>query len=754
MRIFTIPRRSTLTSSILRLSKRQRWFVAAIILVVAVVSSGVFMNVRQTGAVGTTYFRDQAPGCDISGCGILGAYLFVGANYGGVNATAYYTSNSGQLRIHVSPDFPATCSSPFPFTINGVVTTAVSSSVLGCGRDWIVNLTNLPYDPDTQLYTAQFIATTLYNPNQPFEFKLQQTSANAFVIAQNGGRNGAALGGDVTVRQDRNTTLLSEFMDYYIVFGPDCSVKSRTPARVSYFDIDNLGNAAPQLGGKLTMQLYDITTGRPGTLLSTWTPPDQDNVVGDHPIPGGVEPGHKYMWVFRHVNYHNRIQFSTPYDGIFGVKSCPATTPYSLAPSIALSVAPNATVNPTSLLDVTANVGMTGGPSQSAEWQLSKIIVAPGGSIPSVLTDSPQPPNPHFGNTWSLITSGNTIFTLSPTEIHKLSNTEVDDRPAGTRICWALSLKPPSDVYVHWRHSPPVCVKIGKSPKINVLGGDVRVRGLVGTSTAVLGRGGPPTVPTTFGSWVEFGVFSIGTNTGFASGAGLRGGDLSSDQDDWSKLTFANVDTTGLAAFGNFTGLPAAPEIAEYFEGRVKSGVTLGALTNATTSNVYGVTSDLTIDTANLVIPKGRSIVIVASGRTVTINRNITYENAAMSSLDDIPQLVIVAARVIIDPAVTNVDAWLLASEWINTCGAVTTPNLSNPQLTVGMCGDLLTINGPVATGKLYLYRTAGSGPGADAETPAEKLNFRPDATLWAYNYGLEPTLPQISSIKGLPPRF
>ncbi len=425
---------------------------------------------------------------------------------------------------------------------------------------------------------------------------------------------------------------------------------------------------------------------------------------------------------------------------------------FSLTPSILVDGSNSqAVVVPGSVPHIAGNVHKADDITPPVAWELSKIVVAPGGSIPSIQTDNNTTPRNHFGNAFTTLRSGSQSFALVNTPIPPTGiDSEIDELVAGTRVCWALSVKPRSNTADEWRHSAPVCVKIGKKPKFQILGGDVRVRGDVGASTTTLNRGGSL---RTFGSWVEFGVFSIDTNTFFASGAGLRSGSPSSQQDDWSKLTFANVNSLDSPAFGKFTGLPAAPEVAEYFEGRVKAGVTLSDLTAATPSNVYETTGDLTIDTTDLVIPKGRSIIIVARGGTVTITSNISYENAAMSSLGDIPQLVIVAAKIVIDPAVTNVDAWLLASESINTCGSVA--NLSvPPALTVSSCNNPLTINGPVAAGKLYLYRTAGSGTGADAEAPAEKFNFRPDATLWAYNYGLALGQPVTSSAVGLPPRF
>ena len=141
----------------------------------------------------------------------------------------------------------------------------------------------------------------------------------------------------------------------------------------------------------------------------------------------------------------------------------------------------------------------------------------------------------------------------------------------------------------------------------------------------------------------------------------------------------------------------------------------------------------------------------------MTIKGNIQYANNALSSVSDIPQVVIIARNIIISPDTTQVDAWLVttgkdAQGSINTCGAVMAGSPSS--LNAGICNKQLTVNGPVVTNKLYLYRTAGSGTGKSAGDPAEVFNLRADAYIWASGYspgtGRLPTV----STKELPPRF
>jgi len=428
---------------------------------------------------------------------------------------------------------------------------------------------------------------------------------------------------------------------------------------------------------------------------------------------------------------------------------------YNLTPGVDLTV--SGVVDPGSLTTVTGTVEKDGSSNTPSQWELSKVIIAPGKPVPAA-GDSTSTPQAYFengGNNWTSQGVGTATFTQQLTEVIKLNNVEIDELPVGTRICWALSIKPPNNDFGGWRHSTPVCVTIGKKPKLQITGGDARIRGDAVTSTSLI-NSGTPKQPTLFGSWVEFGVFSQGKNSGLASGAGTRNGSIQPDQSQWSKLTFSNVipnpleDGQDAYKYGNFgAGLPSAPEISEYFGSQ---GSPIGSSINLSdpglAAGVYRSTgSELQVTGGAGSINK--TLVIISTG-TVKITGNINYASTGLTSINSIPQVVIIASNIEIDGGVTNIDSWLIASGSINTCLGIPT---TNPALHSGVCGNPLTINGPVATNKLYLYRTAGSNPGG-AGDPAERFNLRPDAYLWAYNYGLKTTQPITSSVIELPPRF
>jgi hypothetical protein len=269
------------------------------------------------------------------------------------------------------------------------------------------------------------------------------------------------------------------------------------------------------------------------------------------------------------------------------------------------------------------------------------------------------------------------------------------------------------------------------------------------TQTSVASVGG---TNKKFGSWVEYGGFSVGTNTNFASGSGLNSGNTNTTTADvWNKLTFANVNLAGANSYGMFTLPSSLPTVASQFIGAASSGTAqsnLGALSSGT----YTV-GDFTIDASD--IGAGKSIIIVSSGR-VTITGNVTYRGSgagdSFTKASELPQVVIVADNIDIKNSATHVDAWLLTKNGgaINTCSDV----LLADRLNSGKCKDLLTVNGPVMTSHLYLRRTAGSDRVATAGDPAEIFNLRPDTFIWAYGRASQAGKAQTVYSVELPPRF
>jgi hypothetical protein len=439
--------------------------------------------------------------------------------------------------------------------------------------------------------------------------------------------------------------------------------------------------------------------------------------------------------------------------------------PYSLTPHVN-SISPP-TIEAGNSVSISTSVDNTGSiASRPTQWEITEIVVQPGKQAPHegqpgttsgtapCQTGGGAPSGDYFVSadaTCSTANKGSGSFDLgTPAQNLKPSlppGFTIGDLPVGTRVCFALSVQPHSNTDAGWAHSPPVCAVVGKKPKIQVWGGDIAVRGQIDTSTSSKGA-------NIFGSWVEYGAFSVGPNKLFASGSGTNG-QTNNSQTAWSKLTFANKDATGADVFGNYTsaaGFRPLPTVAGYFatahnQQPVGAGsVDIGSLAFTTGDPVRVRTAGNLVITGGS-IPAGKSVVILATG-TVSIEGNINYTNATLNGVGDIPQVVIIAQDINIKDTVTNVDAWLVASGTINTC------NNFVGNLTSNKCGSALVVNGPVITDKLILNRTAGTGTGAQSGDPAEQFNLRPDAFLWAQLEASGNNKAQTVYSQELPPRF
>lgn len=245
-----------------------------------------------------------------------------------------------------------------------------------------------------------------------------------------------------------------------------------------------------------------------------------------------------------------------------------------------------------------------------------------------------------------------------------------------------------------------------------------------------------PTSATT-GSWTEYGVLAPSLIKNVASGSGLALGHNSSDQASWSRLTFAN----SAAPYGNFasaTAMGTIPNIAGYFAGVTMPGQKINRAGAVTISNT---SSD---KPADLTQPGGR--VLIASGK-VTIADNIVASAAA--KVDDMRQVVIIAPDIEIAGNVTQVDAWLIATNSINTCSDVA---VSAP-LSSSICNRPLKVNGALTGTTVYLRRTSGNDKDTRREA-AEILDLRGDAFIWARGVSEKNGTWTTRSVTELPPRY
>lgn len=456
-------------------------------------------------------------------------------------------------------------------------------------------------------------------------------------------------------------------------------------------------------------------------------------------------------------------------DGVeYSAYAC-KTVPYSytLTPSVNVgveAVEPGSTFN---VVPVVSNSGPTR--SRATEWQLTKMIVSPNKTYPGAgFTAANRPPCGSYyvasGVTCSTVKTGSSsVFSVNGSVLSGdvLGNygATVDDLEAGSKLCFALSVKPFANYNDGWSHSAPQCRIVGKHPKVQITGGDLSVgRQFSGIDSALpLANVTTSTTkkdPNTFGSWVEYAIFATGTIRGTASGAAFADpGLVNATACSASKLSFANVPLVGAVctgAGGTIGGYASArniPDIAASFPG---SGSTIsGTVAPSSLNGIYSA-DDLVLSQSELA--PGKTVVLKVKG-TVTIAGNQTYnlDNAGgeYKSILELPQLIIIANKIVINSNVDIVDAWLMAK---GADGIIETCEIEAK--TISDCSTTLTVNGPVMAQKLYLRRTGGSGSGSASGAPAEVFNLRADAYLWAIGRASGSARVYTVNTTELPPRF
>lgn len=491
--------------------------------------------------------------------------------------------------------------------------------------------------------------------------------------------------------------------------------------------------------------VYDITSDDVGNTLCQWVQFDPINSAGARDGRG------------------NQACVSVPYN-------------YTLNPEITNITNGDMVESAAGTVPVIGRVSNSGGTKSApnTQWQVSQIRYAPGVVISNSTGGiSAGAPCVYFAGNSACgpLQAGTeaTGYDRNATVTYPVDGI-IGDEPVGTRFCYVMSIKPNASTSADWRHSRLYCLVVGKHPKLQVYGGDLIVGRGTGTGilanvrTSVSKKG-----PTYFGSWAEYGILASGTVRGMASGSGYAAGATSSDLcnlgSPLSLLTFANATGSGSPATCNSSNIGRyAPTSPSQFDAlKTRFAVTAGAPNLTGNINVAGLTSKSVYPGSGIInlssstdIPAGKWVIINAPDATVRITSDIRYTNAVLTSAADIPQLVIIARNIIITDNVTNVDAWLLAKGTgangvVNTCDSgVTEPS----GLTSNVCASKLTINGPVIANHLLLYRTAGSGVGADSGDAAEVFNLRPDAYMWASTFSGTGTKARTATTTELPPRF
>lgn len=412
------------------------------------------------------------------------------------------------------------------------------------------------------------------------------------------------------------------------------------------------------------------------------------------------------------------------------------------------------------------------GPTKSqsnVQWQITEARYAPGAPISNRTggTSTADPCMYFSGSVCRSLKDGVEASGYGyPATAAYDTTTNSGDEPVGTRLCYALSVRPYEQNTANWRHSQLYCLVVNKQPKVQVLGGDLLVgRG----SVANPGRASHVTTSVSrtnafgyFGSWSEYGITSTGIVTGMASGSAYAGGSGTADLcGHLSILTFTNASSGGICsegAIGNYTTSTIAPNVASRFPVTHTTPVLDNvADIGGGLLGIYTVTDPTLAVVSGTAVSAGQWVVINAPDTTVTIGSDIRYTSDTLQSINQIPQVLIIAKDILIADTVTHIDSWLVATGSgvdgrINTCAAGAVNESSLPTSTV--CVEKLVVNGPVIANHLLLRRTAGAGQGRAAGEPAEVFNLRADAYLWALQYSRRAGRVPTVMTKEVPPRF
>lgn len=462
---------------------------------------------------------------------------------------------------------------------------------------------------------------------------------------------------------------------------------------------------------------------------------------------------------------------------------------YALVPSIdSNTVTPGQVIESGSTLNPRGIV-TNNGPTKShrdINWQMTQLVYESGASIPGGATNNNDPCRQFSGSkSCNDIAKGKRAggfvgsHTSSTQTVVGTPDVKIDDLDAGSRVCFVTSVQRNSSSSTAWRHSAPVCLIVGKKPKTQVHGGSVMVgRSLTSggdfNSAARVETSTSNSKNRTHGSWAEYGILAPSEVKWMASGSGLNGGHISGAQNQWSNLTFTHANGVGDECryeYGCYVfGRTVMPNIEQAFPRSNATGSGIGDTTrpeqlaqSATGGRVVtNRASNLTVKIQKGELAKGRWAVFnTQPGTHVIIEGDLRYTDDELKNVKDIPQLVIIADNITIQSGVERVDAWLVARNALSTChernGYATQIgsryNGNGANLSSKHCDKKLTVNGPMLANELYLRRTAGSASDKPGD-PAEVINLRPDAYLWAQmNTGVR-GIYQTTSLRELPPRY
>jgi hypothetical protein len=575
----------------------------------------------------------------------------------------------------------------------------------------------LIFNANTGYYEASFFAQsdTAHGQNV-FDLKLSDADG---IVGYSSGQAATSFG---LARETPSTG----YRNYYLKFGPDCTVTTPQAATGSWYDDDNGDPAVQPNPMSNQVRKYDYNGNFVGTVPMTFTGAQTvtDVSTSGNPTDLGshryevysgskkkvtmhftVEPGYRYMWVWYNVYYVNLLQFQQPFDSIYYINGCqsPAST---VQPSSSVDK-PQISYPDTATFTHYANIS-----SYQRQGTVNYSIQR---TRDGVATGPPQ--------TGTYTFNANGQFTL---KTNTFTPTAAD---LGANICEQLTLTDPiptaQDLNIVGNPSQ-ACTQVVARPYVSVTNNDVWAGSRFDYSDNECS--GQTQRQSAISSWVnsgggatgQYGVFASGLISQFGS-ANLPGG---------TGLTFANVPSLG--SFGAPTRC-----IPDYYStisaGGGGSWPGVGSLPAGAGQKTYVNNGSVTISGGT--VPAGTQAVLVVNG-DVNITGDINYADSYSSQAGISSLWIIAKGNINIQENVTNLAGLYVAqstadnsttSGIIQTC-VKTGVSVTYSPLTTQVCNSQLNVYGAFLANKVYWQRTNGTaGPG---QPPAETIHFDPQLYL------------------------
>lgn len=333
-------------------------------------------------------------------------------------------------------------------------------------------------------------------------------------------------------------------------------------------------------------------------------------------------------------------------------------------------------------------------------------------------------------------------------------------------------------------YSNLTCFTVAGFPTFQIRGGSILTSGSI--KAKVVESNGEY-----FGSWIDYGIIANGEIKELSSGKAFIGSEYKYPNNH--PLTIANSEayTSGsndpkgksninpnatknhlLAIYGsNTNATPVTSKTIDISNSDNYTNYTSNQFTTISTnsSSKYRYTkinNDAEI-TQSSQLEKGVTHVIYSS-ENITIKSNITYTSENLNLITDIPQYIIISEKnIYIDQDVTEIHAWLIAKEEINTCTGYTgwqnpkgTNNILHKQdgsdgydsatYNKDVCNSALTIYGPIFAKSIWLERTSTNGVSGISET----VNLTAENYYWALAKAKESNKISTAYIRSLAPRY